>query len=315
MPTRLTAAASAAALAALLLAGCTAPGGADSAHMNGDAGAPNAPMEMLPAEPMPGDAATGELERKLDTEASDRSVITTGFVAVTVVDPIASADEVADLAAAAGGRVDARSETPGTDSQPPSAQLTLRIPADDLDAVVDELRTLGTVTSVSLNATDVTQQRQDLDARIDVLTASVARLTELLAQATSTADLVAIESELTTRQAELDSLTQQRDWLVDQVDFSTLTVDLGTEATAPDARPDDFWGGVVAGWNGLLHFLSGLVVGFGVLLPWLGALLVVAVIVLLAVLLAVRGRRNPDTPDGGRVDEAHPGSGEHGPQA
>lgn len=293
---------SAAALTALLLAGCSAPLAQDQsapapAQPSPEIGASDAPLEAvpfdtLPAQPLPGDATSGEASRDATgIEASDRSVITTGWVSVTVDDPIATAEAVAELATRAGGRVDSRTETPGTDTQPATAQLMLRVPADDLEAVIDDLRELGDVTSVSLNASDVTQQRQDLDARIEVLTASIARLTELLAQATTTADLIAIESELTTRQAELDSLTQQRDWLVDQVDFSTLTVDLATEATAPDARPDDFWGGVVAGWNALWAFLAGLVVALGVALPWIVTLAVIAGIVLLVVLLATRGAR------------------------
>ena len=183
--------------------------------------------------------------------------------------PSSRPSEAADLAEQAGGRVDSRTESPGTDAQPPSASLTLRIPSDELDAFVDELRELGAVNSVSMNASDVTQQRNDLDGRIEALTASIDRLQQLLAEATTIADLIAIESELTTRQAELDSLTQQRDWLVDQVDFSTITVDLVTEAVAPDPKPDDFWSGLAAGWKALVDFATWLGVAVGVMLPWL----------------------------------------------
>ena len=221
------------------------------------------------------------------TEAS----ITTGWISITVDDPIATAEAVAGLAEGAGGRVDERKETPGTDSQSASATLTVRIPADEVDEVVGELRDLGTVNSVSMNASDVTEQRKDLDARIEALSASVARLQELLGTATSIADLIAIESELTTRQAELDSLTQQRDWLVDQVDLSTLTVALVTEEAAPDAAPGDFWSGLVAGWGALVAFASWVGVAVGVLLPWLLAALLVAAIVITIVVLSSRGRR------------------------
>ena len=199
-----------------------------------------------------GEAADGSSAGS-EAQLAERSVITTGWVSITVDDPIVSAEQAADLAEQAGGRVDSRTESPGTDSQPPSASLTLRIPSDELDAFVDDLRELGAVNSVSMNASDVTQQRNDLDGRIEALTASTDRLQQLLAEATTIADLIAIESELTTRQAELDSLTQQRDWLVDQVDFSTITVDLVTEAVAPDPKPDDFWSGLAAGWKALVE--------------------------------------------------------------
>ena len=176
--------------------------------------APTGPVAPQPGE-VEGQAADQSAASAADPDAADRSVVTTGWASITVDDPIASAEDAATIAEDAGGRVDNRTETPGTDAQPPSASLTLRVPADQVDDVVDELRTLGTVNSVSMNASDVTQQRQDLDARIEALSVSVDRLTELLATATTVSDLIAIESELTTRQAELDSLTQQRDSLVD----------------------------------------------------------------------------------------------------
>ncbi|MCD2444315.1 DUF4349 domain-containing protein [Agromyces sp. SYSU K20354] len=291
-PRRLAPAAAVVALIALLLAGCSMGAGESTAPSVGT------PAEVAPA---PGEARDQAVEDASGGAAQpeplvpDRSVITTGVISITVDDPIASAEDVAGLADRAGGRVESRTETPGTDTQQPSAQLVLRIPGDELDGVVDSLRELGSVTSVSMNASDVTQQRQDLDARIEALTASVDRLQQLLSTATSITDLIAIESELTTRQAELDSLTQQRDYLVDQVDFSTVTVDLVTEEVAPEPRPDDFWSGVLAGWAALTAFASWLGVAFGVMLPWLVALLAVAAIAALIIGLATRSRRRTPT--------------------
>ncbi|MEB0260006.1 DUF4349 domain-containing protein, partial [Undibacterium sp. 5I1] len=69
----------------------------------------------------------------------------------------------------AGGRIDSRTENPATDNQPASATLTLRIPAAALDRTVTDLKKLGTLNYVSLNASDITQQTQDLDARITAL--------------------------------------------------------------------------------------------------------------------------------------------------
>ncbi|SIO25434.1 DUF4349 domain-containing protein [Agromyces cerinus] len=271
-------AAVAAVLTALLLAGCTAGQSTSTGEPDVTSGemAPEAPQSVEG-----GDAAAD----------ADRSVITTGSIAITVDDPIAAAQSAADIADASGGRVDSRNETPGTDTQTPSARLTLRIPADELDGVVADLRELGTVTSVSMDASDVTAQRQDLDARIEALTASVDRLRELLATATSIPDLIAIESELTTRQAELDSLTQQRDALADQVDYSTLDVGLVTESQAPAAAPGDFWSGLAAGWGALVVFGSWLSVAIGVLLPWLLAAAVIVTIIVGIVMLTTRRRR------------------------
>ncbi|MGX5697193.1 DUF4349 domain-containing protein [Agromyces soli] len=280
-----------AAVAVALLAGCTAQSTAPSVgHV------PAAPLDG--GEMMAGDQAAGEASGQVQTDASaaaERAVITTGWMQVTVDDPVAGAAEATELAESAGGRVDSRSETPGTDTQPARASLTLRIPADEFEAVLDQLRELGRVDQVQTSASDVTTQQQDLDARIEALTASVDRLEQLLAQATTTADLVAIESELTTRQAELDSLTQQRDWLADQVDYSTLSLELVTEGVAPSAGPDDFWSGLVAGWESLVAFGSAALVALGVALPWLALLVLVAAIIVGVVLAATApGRRRAE---------------------
>ncbi|MBT2519384.1 DUF4349 domain-containing protein [Streptomyces sp. ISL-90] len=291
---RLAPAAAAAALLVALLAGCSAQG---QGSQSGEPAVDDAPSgEVAPAPESKDGVATSEF----DAQATDRSVITTGNVSITVDEPVESAEEAADLVEQAGGRVDSRTETPGTDTQPASASLVLRVPSDKLEAVLDDLRELGRVNSVSLNASDVTQQRQDLDARIEALSASTSRLRQLLAEATSIADLIAIESELTTRQSELDSLTQQRDWLVDQVDYSTISLELVTEEVAPDPAPDDFWSGVIAGWTALVAFLSWLGVAIGVMLPWLLALLIVAAIVVIVMIASTRRRRgssrHPEAP-------------------
>ncbi|UOE45821.1 DUF4349 domain-containing protein [Agromyces larvae] len=278
---RLAPAAGIAALTVLLFAGCSSMG----APASSDSGA----VPDLPAVEQSEAGDVGGVELAAPDE--NRSVIRTGRMSVTADDPIAAAEEAAQLATAAGGRVDHRSETPGSGTQSPRARLTLRIPVERLDAVVDDLRELGTVNSVSLDAADVTQQRADLDARIEALSASVDRLEALIGQATTTADLIEIESELTTRQSELDGLTAQRDALVDQVDFSTLSLELVTEDVAPVPEPATFWDGLVAGWTALVAFGSGLLVVIGALLPWLAALALLGAIVLGIVLAITRSRR------------------------
>ncbi|MFF2372608.1 DUF4349 domain-containing protein [Agromyces sp. NPDC058110] len=276
-----------AALLIALLAGCSASGGSTSeqAPMDAPAGADSLDGAValdgavtLEA----GDEAEAGSDAAASAADADRSVVTTGDVRITVDDPVDAAAEAVRIAQQAGGRVDQRTENPGAADHPESASasLVLRIPADRLDGALDELRDLGDVTSVSMDATDVSQQHDDLDARIGALETSIGRMTALLAEAKDIGDLMAVESELTTRQAELDGLVQQRDGLDDRIAYSTLTVGLTTVpvVVAPEPAPEGFWGGLVAGWNALLFFLGWVGVVVGVLLPWLLASLVVAMI-------------------------------------
>jgi hypothetical protein len=246
-------------LVALLLTGCTANSSDSSSEQSslGDS------SEMQGQPESAADGATAE------TSVADRSVITTGSVTLTVTDPIAVAKDAATIVEQAGGRVDSRTENPETENRTASASLTLRIPAGDLDRTLDELRSLGTVNYVTLNAADVTQQSADVNARITALTTSVDRLLGLMNQATSTADLIAIEGELSTRQADLESMTSQRDYLADQIEYSTITLELNAQSTTAPGTPDTFWTGAVAGWDALVTVLAAALVGLGFAMPWL----------------------------------------------
>ncbi|SDK23927.1 protein of unknown function [Cryobacterium psychrotolerans] len=281
-----TLAATAIVLAALILSGCTSSGSSDSSGPPvSDGGVTDG--GGVTGEPAPDKGVTGGGEVVTD----NRDVITTGTVSLTVKDPIEAAQTAADITEKAGGRVDSRTENPSVDDQPASANLVLRIPADELDNAVVELKKLGTVNRVSLNSTDITQQTQDIEARITSLQTSVDRLLSLMAKATDATDLIAIESALSQRQSELEGLQAQRDYLADQVDFSTISLELYSEGTVDPPNPDNFWDGLLAGWNALMSALGGALVAIGFLLPWLAVLGAIGAVVLLIVWLSTRKRK------------------------
>lgn len=278
----------AALLVAVLLTGCTTNGaGSDSSGSVSDGVAP-APDFFSGEKPADGSLITGTTN---DVNTTNRDVITTGSLSITAIDPVAASASAVTITEQAGGRVDSRSENPATDIQPASANLSLRIPSDDLDRTLNEIKKLGRLNFVSLTAQDVTQQSQDLDARITALTTSVDRLLALMASATTTTDLISIESALSSRQVELESLQSQRDYLADQIDYSTVQLELFAEGTVAAGGPDNFWSGIVTGWTALVSAFGGLLVGLGVALPWLVVLAILGVIVLVIVRVFARRRK------------------------
>ncbi|MGW1742840.1 DUF4349 domain-containing protein [Nocardia sp. NPDC001965] len=213
-------------------------------------------------------------------QAADRKEVITGTVDLTADDPVAAAQTLVDRVGELDGRVDQRTENPGTDGIEPHVNLVIRIPAADTDAFIDGLGDLGEITQISTNRDDVTLQWQDLDARITALRASVDRLRDLMARAANTADLIAAEEALADRQGELDSLTGQRRYLDDQISLSALTVDISSTVTATgDDGPTNFRDGIVDGWNSLFDWLKGAVVFVGQVLPWLVFLALLGAIV------------------------------------
>jgi hypothetical protein len=268
------------ALAAIALTGCSAA----SMSSDSQSGGVTAPV----IEPGTEFSTSDEVKSDADADATDRQVITTGYVTVTVDDPMASADDAVRITEQAGGRVDGRNEyAPRDESDKGSATLTLRIPADAITATLDKLRELGTVQEVSLNSNDVTMATQDLDARISALSASIDRMLVLMVNATDTDTLIQLETAISDRQAQLESLQSERRYYADQVSLSTVTLNLVSEYDAPAEDPDTFVSGLQAGWNAFVAFFAGLLVALGVLLPWL----IFAAIITVAVIAIVRWNR------------------------
>jgi len=254
--------------AVVLLAGCAAAGWSNDAGSSvtnpgtgaetgtgttKDSGVVGAPQ----AGDASGNATSGSAAGSTSEVASgQRDVIMTGSMSITAKDPIKATQDAVTITEQSGFRIDSPTENPQSENQPASATLTLRIPAAALDRAVIELKKLGTLNYVSLNASDITQQTRDLDARITALKTSVDRLLALMQQATTTTDLIAIEGTLSQRQAELESLQSQRNFLSDQVDFSAVAVSLYKKGTVAPGAPSDFWTAIGAGWAALVGALG-----------------------------------------------------------
>ncbi|MGK2881107.1 MAG: DUF4349 domain-containing protein [Mycobacterium sp.] len=269
------------AMAAGLLAGCAAGNDAqEAAPESYSAAGPAQATQLAPAPEAPVE----------DSTVTTTDIVVTGSIQMTVDDPVFAADKFAEATVAAGGRIESRSEQ--SSSGYPSATLTLRIPSDELDAVLAKIDDLGVVDAKNINYSDVTAQRVDLDARIEALQISVDRLLELMGKATSTEDLLAAESSLTERQAELDSLQAQRTALGDQIAYATITVDL--TSTPPVIAQGGFIGAIKDGSHALVGAAGGLARTIGFLLPWTPVLGAIAA--LFVVIRRARRRRPPKPP-------------------
>jgi hypothetical protein len=253
-----------------------------------------------------GGSAAGSAGQQLATVPVDGTkVIKTADLSVRLeVEPVPATDDAAgDREANAKVRADTVAATTGTirgiastaggfvasaDGGGSQMSVTLRVPADQYDAVLDKIAGLGPVTNRTESSQDVTAQIVDVNSRVASMTASVARVRALLDQATSVADVISIESELAIREADLESLQQQQAYLQGQVAMSTVTVTLSAvtlpAAGAVEPEPDSgFVAGIKAGWDNLLGFLSWLGILIGGLLPWLPLIAIVVVLVWWAV--------------------------------
>lgn len=292
-------------VAALALAGCSSSGDTSSEAPS------DADSSIGATEPgMPGrlgggdDAAGAAADRDIATDSllAGQAVIVTASVALEDADPQRTRDRVTALATTYGGRL--ADEASFTDRPDITARihLVLRVPADRLDALVDQLRTLTTVVESHRTSEDVTLQVVDINARVKSRQAALDRLRTFLTQTQDIDTLVRVESELADREAELESLLAQQKYLADQTAMSTLTVTIA----APTEKPSEagFLSGLEDGWDAFVSALRVGATALGAVLPFAAVLAVIGV----PIWLTVRRRRRPafagptDSPGDGAAD-------------
>ena len=103
-----------------------------------------------------------------------------------------------------------------------NANLTVRIPAEDVNAFAEEVAGIANVVSKNLSREDITLSYVATESKITALETEEARLLELLAEAETMADLLEIEARLSDVRYELENYTSQLRLYDNQVDFATI---------------------------------------------------------------------------------------------
>jgi hypothetical protein len=100
---------------------------------------------------------------------------------------------------------------------------TLRIPADQLDGALLEIKKLGRVESESQSGQDVTSQYVDLEARLGNSRNTEKRLTDLLRDRTGKlSDVLEVEQELARVRGEIEQMEAERKTMSNQISYATL---------------------------------------------------------------------------------------------
>ncbi|GAC1366709.1 MAG: hypothetical protein NVSMB32_11330 [Actinomycetota bacterium] len=163
--------------------------------------------------------------------------------------------------------------------------LTLRVPADKLDAAIGDLQRLGTTVSLMTSSQDVSGQVADLDARLHSLQAQEAQYLQLLPAAKSTTDILEIRTRLDSVRQEIESLQGRQKFLQSQVDLARIQATIAEPGTdLPVMQPE---GRFANAWQRAKEGVAAVVAGFIIAVGYLAAPAVLA----LVVWLVVRRRR------------------------
>lgn len=168
-----------------------------------------------------------------------RIVIKNADLTLAVDDPTKSMDNITKLAESLGGFVvNAQLSQTHLESgaEVPQATITIRVPADKLNAALAQIKTetKRPVISEQMSSQDVTKEYTDLQSRLTNLQAAESQLKEIMGSATKTEDVLNVYNQLTQVREQIEVIKGQIQYYEQSAALSAITVQLlANEAVQP----------------------------------------------------------------------------------
>ncbi len=181
-----------------------------------------------------------------------------------------------------------------------TAKMTLRIPADKLDAFLASLNKSVNVTTQNSNVDDVTDEYIDVESHIASLEAEQASLLAMLEKAEKLDDVIAIQSRLTEVRGSLESYKARKKNYDTLVAYSTVNLYLNEVERETSANPG-FWEQAGNAFTTGASLFGKMIRGIGIFLigasPFLVVSGVTAVVIIIIVKKSAKKRKNQKESD------------------
>ena len=244
--------------------------------------AADAPIEvqsMKMAPPMASQvAANGSSSAVFDD--AQKILIKNGHMVLQVDEVEPALQKALALARQYGGRPGNEERSGGTDQQ--MLTITLIVPAERFDALLQSLTALGEVNSRSVTVEDMTEEFVDNAARLKSLKRLETRYLELVSAAKKVSDMVEIESKLEEVRSRIEQMEGRQRYLSKNARESRIMLTLTHNAPKSTGFFTKLTDSLKGGWD----LMVGLVLGVVYLWP-----LVLAAVMLVAFVRWLR-RRN-----------------------
>ncbi len=166
-------------------------------------------------------------------KAVERMVLYNADMRIAVEDPEATMQSIMDIANNAGGFVVYSNlyKTYTASGSLPRASLTVRVPAGQLNSIMESIKAMtpvprDDVLSENVSGQDVTAEYTDLGSRLRNLEAAENALVDLMEQAQDPQDVLDVFSELTYYRGEIEVVKGRMRYLEESAALSSLTVEI-----------------------------------------------------------------------------------------
>jgi len=164
-------------------------------------------------------------------EAMNRKILRNAELTLEVSDPGTAQRKITSIAESLGGFV-VLSESKQRQSEGKQdlvVNVVVRIPAQQFDAALNEIRSQGTsVIQEKATGQDVTEEYIDLEARIRTQKALELQFLEIMKQANKVADALEVQRQIADVRTEIEKLEGRKRFLENRATLSTITVNLQT---------------------------------------------------------------------------------------
>lgn len=175
-----------------------------------------------------------------------------------------------------------------------SANLTIRIPSDHLDAFLQDVGGLANIVRQNKSVEDVTLNYVATESRLKALQAEETRLLELLSKAETMSDLLEIEARLSEVRSDLETYGSQKRLYDNQIDYATIYLSIEEVQEYTPVEEPTLWERISKGFKdnlrGVGDDLLDVLVWFIISLPYLVVFAIAAALVALIV-KPIRRRR------------------------
>jgi len=156
----------------------------------------------------------------------DRKIIFTATMTLSTSDVGASFSRASVLARSNGGYVESSNFSNAAEPERRTANLTIRVPVQNYEALLGSLRSLDgvTVESEGSNSTEVTEQYTDLSSRMRNLERTEQQYLQLLDKATTINDILTVQDRLAGVRDQIEQIQGRLNVLDNMTDFATVSM-------------------------------------------------------------------------------------------
>ena len=159
-------------------------------------------------------------------DALPRMIVQTCALDLTVTSPSQTSEQVRLLAEKMGGYLET-AEANGQNAD--YATITIRIPAAQLQSIKAEIRKLALrIESEKTDATDVTKQYVDMQARLRNLRAEEAQYLQIMKSAVKVPDMLEVSEKLSEVRGQIEQQQAEFEALSKQVEMASISISLHT---------------------------------------------------------------------------------------